>query len=419
MKEHNKQRIKHNIRRMTTSLKWVVFSLLSGLSIGIASALFSKGLTFLTGLRVAHPFLILLLPLGGLFIVFLYRVLNEEGDTGTNLVLRTIQSGEYLPLRMAPAILISTMTTHFFGGSVGREGAALQFGGSIGGALGRLFRFDEKDQHIMIMCGMSAAFSALFGTPMAAAIFSMEVISVGIMHYSALLPCVIASLTARYTASLMGIQKESFFVDSVPSFGPSGLGLTLLLAGICGLISILFCVLLHKSEGLLKRCIPNPWIRIVVGGAAIIGLTLLVGNQTFNGAGIDVIRQSFAGPLPWYTFLLKMLFTVITIASGYKGGEIIPTLFIGAAAGNLFAVIFGLPVGLCSAVGMCALFCGVTNCPITSLLISFELFGFAGMPYFLVAVAISYVVSGYYGLYSSQKIVYSKYKTDFINRRTH
>ncbi len=407
------------MRRSTTSLKWIIFSLLSGLAIGAAASFFSACLSFLTTLRMKYDLLILLLPVGGLFIVFLYRVLHEENDTGTNLVLRSIQSGEHLPLRMAPAIFLSTMVTHLFGGSVGREGAALQFGGSIGAGLGRLFRFDDKDRNIMIMCGMSAAFSALFGTPMAAAIFSMEVISVGIMHYSALLPCVIASLTARYTAMFFGIPAEHFDVPLIPSFNPAGFGLTIALAALCALIGSVFCILLHKGEGFMKRLFKNPYLRIVVGGSVIVGLTFLVGHQTYNGTGVDVIRICFSSSMPWYTFLMKMLFTVITISAGYKGGEIIPSLFIGAAFGDLFSSLIVLPSALCSAVGMCALFCAVTNCPITALLISFELFGFEGMPYFLVAVAVSYVVSGYYGLYSSQKIMYSKYKTNFINQRTH
>ncbi len=407
------------MRRSTTSLKWIIFSLLSGLAIGAAASFFSACLSFLSTLLIKYDLLILLLPVGGLFIVFLYRVLHEENDTGTNLVLRSIQSGEHLPLRMAPAIFLSTMVTHLFGGSVGREGAALQFGGSIGAGLGRLFRFDEKDRNIMIMCGMSAAFSALFGTPMAAAIFSMEVISVGIMHYSALLPCVIASLTARYTAMFFGIPAEHFDVPLIPSFNPAGFGLTIALAALCALIGSVFCILLHKGEGFMKRLFKNPYLRIVVGGSVIVGLTFLVGHQTYNGTGVDVIRICFSSSMPWYTFLMKMLFTVITISAGYKGGEIIPSLFIGAAFGDLFSSLIGLPSALCSAVGMCALFCAVTNCPITALLISFELFGFEGMPYFLVAVAVSYVVSGYYGLYSSQKIMYSKYKTNFINQRTH
>ena len=199
-----KHKIKHNTQRFITSMKWIVFSILSGLIIGGIGSAFYGCIKMVTELRMEHLWLLYLLPLGGIVIVGLYRLLKDENDTGTNLVLSAIHSNEEIPLRMAPLIFISTVITHLFGGSAGREGAALQIGGSIGGALGRLFRFNEKDKHIMIMCGMSAAFTALFGTPMAAAVFSIEVVSVGIMHYSALVPCVISALVAKGTACYYG-----------------------------------------------------------------------------------------------------------------------------------------------------------------------------------------------------------------------
>ena len=419
MNEEVKEKVKVNLQRLKTTIKWFIFALLSGIFIGVAASIFRLILARETEIRQAHSFLILFLPAGGLLIVFLYRMLKDENDTGTNLVLKTIQSGGRVPFRMAPAIFFSTLITHLFGGSVGREGAALQFGGSIGGTLGRFFRFDEKDQHIMIMCGMSAAFSALFGTPMTAAFFSMEVVTVGIMHYAALLPCVIASLSARSMSYVFGLDAEFFDPGFIPAVSASSLGFAVLLAILAGLVSILFCVALHRSEWLFSRLFKNPYLRIVIGGAAIVGLTALVGDQTYNGTGVEVIEHCMNGSVAPYAFLLKILFTAITIGAGFKGGEIIPSLFIGAAFGNLFASVFGFSSGICAAVGMTGLFCGVTNCPVTALLLSFELFGFAGMPYYLIAVAVSYVMSGYFGLYKSQKIMYSKFKTSFINRKTH
>lgn len=420
MKELIKNKCKHTLDEITTSLKWVVFSLLSGAVIGSVGTLFYFGMSIVTLVRTKNPWIIWLLPVGGLLIVGAYRLLHDEKDSGTNLVLSAIHSGDELPFRMAPLIFVSTLITHLFGGSAGREGAALQLGGSIGNGIGRLFHFDEKDKHIMIMCGMSAAFSALFGTPMAAAIFSMEVVSVGIMHYSALVPCVIAALVAHGIASSFGVTAESFPLGKIPAFTVKSATKVTLLAILCALVSVLFCILLHQAEYLYKKFFKNAYIRIFIGGCLVILLTLLVGDQTYNGAGMPVIAACMkTGTVAWQTFLLKMIFTAVTLGAGYKGGEIVPTFFIGASFGCLFGNLIGFSPVLCAAVGMTAVFCGVTNCPITSLLISFELFGYEGMPYFLLSIAFSYMLSGYYGLYHSQKIVYSKYKTNYINRKTH
>lgn len=414
-----RHKIKHNAHRALVSLKWIIFAIIVGAIVGLCGTAFYFALSLVTVLRTQNTWLIFLLPLGGLGIVAMYRFLHNEKDTGTNLVISAIHSDDELPLRMAPLIFVSTLITHLFGGSAGREGAALQMGGSIGNALGKLFRFDDKDKHVMIMCGMSAAFSALFGTPMAAAILPMEMVSVGVMYYIALVPCVISSLVAHGIAYSFGVSNEMFIIRSIPKFGIITSIEISVLAILCALVSILFCVLLHKSEDLYKRFFTNPYIRVIAGGCIIIVLTLLVGNQDYNGTGINIIEHCINGTVRPEAFLLKMIFTALTLGAGYKGGEIVPSFFTGAAFGCLFGNLLGFSTTLCTAVGMTAVFCGVTNCPITSLLISFELFGYDGMPYFLLATALSYMLSGYFGLYRSQKIVYSKYKTNYINKATH
>jgi H+/Cl- antiporter ClcA len=419
MNEVIKHKIKHNLHRGVVSVKWVIFAILVGLVVGLCGTAFYYGMTLVTVLRAQNPWLIFLLPVGGFIIVGLYHLFHDEKDSGTNLVISAIHSGDELPFRMAPLIFISTLITHLFGGSAGREGAALQMGGSIGNTLGKIFRFDEKDKHVMIMCGMSAAFSALFGTPMAAAIFSMEMISVGIMYYIALVPCVISSLVAHGIANYFGITNELFLIDEIPTFGIVSSIKVSILAILCALVSILFCVMLHQSEALYKRFFKNPYIRAGVGGVLVVLLTLLVGNQNYNGTGITIIDQCINGTVRPEAFLLKIIFTALTLGAGYKGGEIVPSFFTGAAFGCLFGNLLGFSPTLCAAVGMTSVFCGVTNCPITSLLISFELFGYDGMPYFLLSVAFSYMLSGYFGLYRSQKIIYSKYKTNYINKTTH
>lgn len=414
-----RHKIKHNAHRALVSLKWIIFAIIVGITVGLCGTAFYFALSLVTVLRTQNSWLIFLLPLGGVGIVAMYRILHNEKDTGTNLVISAIHSDDELPFRMAPLIFVSTLITHLFGGSAGREGAALQMGGSIGNALGRLFRFDDKDKHVMIMCGMSAAFSALFGTPMAAAILPMEMVSVGVMYYIALVPCVISSLIAHGIAYSFGVSNEMFIIRSIPKFGIISSIEISVLAILCALVSILFCVLLHKSEDLYKRFFANPYVRAIVGGCIIIVLTLLVGNQDYNGTGINIIAHCINGTVRPEAFLLKMIFTALTLGAGYKGGEIVPSFFTGAAFGCLFGNLLGFSPTLCTAVGMTAVFCGVTNCPITSLLISFELFGYDGMPYFLLATALSYMLSGYFGLYRSQKIVYSKYKTNYINKATH
>lgn len=420
MDAYTKHHLKHNLKRLQIFLKWIVFSILSGISIGLVGTAFYFCMLEVTALRKQYPALLYLLPVAGLLIVGIYKVLHNEKDSGTNLVLSAIHSGDNIPLRMAPSIFFSTLLTHLFGGSAGREGAALQLGGSIGGALGEWFGFDEKDQHIMIMCGMSAAFSALFGTPMAAAIFSMEVVSVGIMHYSALVPCVISSLVAHGVATFFGIEPEFFAIRMLPDFTIKTSLLIAILALACACVSILFCIFLHSSNHLFRKHLKNPYLRVSIGGLFVVCLTLLFRTTDYNGAGMDVIARCFeTGKVVPYAFLLKMIFTAITLGSGYKGGEIVPSFFVGATFGCLFGNLIHFSPSLCAAVGMSAVFCGVTNCPISTLLISFELFGFEGMPYFLLSIALSYMLSGYYGLYGSQKIIYSKFKTQYINRKTH
>ena len=331
-----RHKVDHNSRRFGTVIKWIVFSIVSGIIVGLVGTAFYFAMDWVTATRLAHPKIIYLLPLGGMTIVGLYKLLHDEKDTGTNLVLSAISAGESVPLRMAPLIFASTLITHLFGGSAGREGAALQLGGSLGNTLGRLFRFDQKDQHVMIMCGMSAAFSALFGTPMAAAIFSMEVVTVGIMHYSALVPCVVSSLVAHEIAVAFGATAEMFNIGEIPVFTLQSAVILTLLSAMCAVISILFCIMLHRAEWMYRKLFQNPYLRAAAGGVIIIVLTLLVGNQTYNGTGVSVIASCMQGQVRPETFFMKMLFTALTLGAGYKGGEIVPSFFIGASFGCLF-----------------------------------------------------------------------------------
>ncbi len=405
---------------LKTLLKWLVIAAGVGVLVGAVASLFGHALIFVNDYRATHPMIILGLPLAGLAIVFLYQFFHNTEDRGTNTVIRSIRKSKGIPTRMAPLIFVSTVITHLFGGSAGREGAAIQLGGSIANRIGKTMKLSENDQHIIIMCGMSAGFSALFGTPMAAALFSLEVISVGIMHYSALVPCVTASMIGHFVAQGFNMPPEVFPVAGVPAIGPAMFFKVVLFAALLGGVSILFCIILHEAEHVFKKYIPNAYIRIASSGCVILLLCALLGTDMYLGSGMGIIEEIFHhGDAPKAAFFLKMIFTALTLGAGFKGGEIVPSFCIGAAFGCAVSALFGLPVSLAAACGMAGVFCGVTNCPITSLLISFELFGFEGMPYYLTTVAVSYMLSGYYGLYHAQKIVYSKTETHFIDVKTH
>ena len=407
-------KVRHNILLF---LKWSLISILVGIVVGGFSTLFAFIMNIMTEYRQQNDYMLYFLPLGGLVTVFLYSAFKYKNDKGTNLVLSTIHAQSEIPLRMAPLIFITTIITHIFGGSAGREGAALQLGGSIGNQLGRSLKLNDADKRVVVLCGMSAAFSALFGTPMAAAIFSLEVVSVGVMYYAALVPCVFSSLIATYFAKFFGIKETDFAVVEFPELTLVNALETVLLAIICAVVSILFIIILHTTGDLFRKYLKNPYIRIFLAGSAIVLLSLLLGTRDYNGAGMDVIARAVRGEAVPYAFVMKIIFTAITIEAGFRGGEIVPSFFIGATLGCTLGSLTGFSPSVCAAVGLIALFCGVTNCPITSLLISFELFGSDGIPFFLLAVAVSYFMSGYYGLYKDQTIVYSKYRTKFLNRK--
>ena len=406
--------LKDLLQAVVALIKWLVAGSAIGLIVGLVSSGFGHVLILANQVRSAYPLIVLGLPLGGLLIVALYRGCKNTDDKGTNTVVASIQESTDIPFKMAPLIFVSTAITQLFGGSAGREGAALQLGGSIAKKCGKLPKLNAPTQRTLVMCGMSAGFSALFGTPLAAAVFSLEVVSVGIMHYSALVPCVTASMMAHFVAQRCEVPPEVFPVAGVPVMTVAGFFKPAAFAAAVGGVSIGFCTLLHKTEHLYEKYIKNQYLRITLAGCILLLLSLALGTQASLGSGMGIMEHIFhTGETHWYSFLLKMLFTALTLGAGFKGGEIVPSLTIGAALGCAVAGLLGLPVQLAAACGMVGLFCGVTNSPVTSLLLAFELFGFEGMPFYLVSIAVSYLVSGYESLYRRQKILYSKTETSF------
>ena len=398
--------------------KWALIAVAVGIAAGLVGTAFHYGVEWVTELRGTYPWLIFLLPAGGVCIAGIYKLCGAEKDGGTNYVLDTVREDKKVPLITLPVIFISTIITHLCGGSSGREGAALQIGSSISDNIGRLIHLDEKDMHIMTMCGMAAAFSALFGTPVTAAVFSIEVVSIGIMHFSALVPCMISALTGLMTAQLFHVAPTRFVITEMVVLTPVTLVRVVCLSVLCAFVSILFCLVMKQTAKLYQKFVPNPFLKAAAGGLIVIALTLAVGSQYYNGAGMGNIDVAFHSEVPWYVFLVKLLFTACTLGAGFKGGEIVPAFFTGAAFGNAASRLAGLPASFGTGIGLVCLFCGVTNCPLTSVILSVELFGSEGLPFFAAACAASYMLSGYTGLYTEQKIMYSKTKAEYIDRKT-
>ena len=399
-----------------TFIKWTAAAAVIGAACGLVGTLFHFGVHEVTAFRGTHPWVLYLLPLAGLVIVGFYKLTGTDG-LGTDDIIDAVHQGKLLPILLLPAIFFGTILTHLCGGSAGREGAALQMGGTIGQYLGRHFQLDDRDLRVATLAGMAAFFSALFGTPLAATVFAIMVISIGVIYHVALYPSLLAALVAYGVSIHLGVEPTRFAV-SVPEQTVGMFVRVALLGVLCALVSILFCQVMHGAGHLMKR-IRNPWLRVVCGGAAIIVLTLIFGTD-YNGAGMEIVTAAVEQgtvAVPW-TFLLKLIFTAITLAAGFKGGEVVPSFFVGATFGCAAAPLLGLPAGFGAAVGLAAVFCGVTNCPLASTLLAVELFGAEGLLYFALACCLSYMLSGYQGLYSSQTILYSKLKAQFINVHT-
>ncbi|MDO4588058.1 MAG: chloride channel protein [Planctomycetia bacterium] len=396
-------------------VKSILISGLVGIFSGLTGNIFRFGLDYATAFRNNHFVAIAFLPLGGLLIVWLYRRTEESRLLGTNQILESIRTNRKIPLTLAPLIFLGTIITHLLGGSAGREGAALQLGGCLGYQTGRLFHLDSKEKSLIILCGMSGVFAALFDTPLTAVFFAMEVVSVGVLYYSALIPCLMSALTACAISFLLGHKTHFFFLKDVPELSLFLVLKVVGLAIVCALVSILFCIAMHKTQKLMLKIPGKGYLRAFLGGGMIIALTLALQTEDYNGAGLNIIAQALNGSAHPEAFLLKIIFTAITLGAGFKGGEIVPAFFIGATLGCFIGPFFGLDPNLAAAIGLIALFCGAVNCPVASIILSLELFGAQGLILFAIACGVSYMLSGNYGIYSSQKIVYSKLKAEFIN----
>ena len=395
-----------------SAIKFIAVCVLLGITGGIIGAGFSFSVSFATSLRISHGWLICLLPVASLLIVFIYKKLGISG-IGTNQVLESADGENTLSTKLPLGIFITATISHLLGASVGREGAALQIGGGAASFFATKFHLSDKQRQILVRAGMSAVFSAVFGTPIAAFLFALEIVYVGKIHLKSVLPCAITSVLGYITALFFGAHIERFHFVSVPQFCFDTVWKTTILTVSTAVLSIGFCHALRYSSKFAKKLIKNEYIRITVGAAVVLLLTIIVGNQDYNGAGINVIERIFQNDLDPasisfspFAFLMKLIFTCVCVACGFKGGEIVPTLFIGATFGALVATLIGLPVAFGAALGMVLLFSGVTNCPLASIALGFELFSGTGFFYFIPTVIICFLLSGKISLYSAQKHKY-------------
>lgn len=398
------------------ALQWFFLAIPTGLICGLVGTLFHLSVERVTELRADQPWLLFLLPAAGLLITALYKATKCEG-VGTNNVIRAVQSGEPVSILLVPAIFFGTVLTHLCGGSAGREGAALQMGGSIGWNVGTLLHLKDHDRRTATISGMAAFFSALFGTPLTAALFAMMVEDVGLTFTSAFVPAFTSALIAYGCSLAFGIAPTHFAITA-PELTVWNAFLVILLGFACAAVSRLFCGLLHFMEHKVPQLLPNPWLRVFVGGVAVIAFSYLFGVGRYNGAGMGVITTAVeqGEALPW-DFLCKIFLTALTLSCGFKGGEVVPSFFVGATFGCVFGPLLGLPAGFAAAVGLVSIFCGATNALIPSILMGFELFSGAGLELIALGCGICYMLSGHHGLYSSQTFVTNKLRSEYMSHK--
>ena len=398
------------------ALQWFFLAIPTGLICGLVGTLFHLSVERVTELRANQPWLLFLLPTAGLLITALYKATKCEG-VGTNNVIRAVQSGEPVSILLVPAIFLGTVLTHLCGGSAGREGAALQMGGSIGWNVGTLLHLKDHDRRTATISGMAAFFSALFGTPLTAALFAMMVEDVGLTFTSAFVPAFTSALIAYGCSLAFGIAPTHFAITA-PELTVWTAFLVILLGFACAAVSRLFCGLLHFMEHKVPQLLPNPWLRVFVGGVAVIAFSYLFGVGRYNGAGMGVITAAVeqGEALPW-DFLCKIFLTALTLSCGFKGGEVVPSFFVGATFGCVFGPLLGLPAGFAAAVGLVSIFCGATNALIPSILMGFELFSGAGLELIALGCGICYMLSGHHGLYSSQTFVTNKLRSEYMSHK--
>ncbi|WP_371729958.1 voltage-gated chloride channel family protein [Chitinophaga sp. SYP-B3965] len=403
-------------------LYWTALAIPVSIVAGSLVALFLWLLDLVTNYRWEHEWLLWLLPLAGVAIHFLYKLWGKNAEAGNNLIMEEIhEPGGGVPARMAPLVLITTLITHLFGGSAGREGTAVQIGGSMAQLLGKWFRLSKEDIRIILLMGIAAGFGAVFGTPLTGAIFALEVLTIGRIKYNALVPCLVASLLADIVCSTWGIHHTKYHITytSLTHFDFLLIAKVVLVGVAFGLSGYLFAEASHGIKKLANRTITtHKWLIPVIGGCMIIALTFIAGTNDYLGLGvtakspdgISIVNAFHENGVSSWSWLWKLVFTAVTLGMGFKGGEVTPLFFIGAALGNTLAVLTGAPVDLFAGLGFIAVFAAATNTPIACTIMGAELFGTDHILYFAIACFTAYYFSGHSGIYSAQRVAVRKYQ---------
>ncbi len=391
-------------------LKWLCISTVIGILIGSASAGFLTSLTFVTAVREAYPFLLYFLPLAGFLVGLMYHLIGKDVEGGNNLLIDTIHDPrEITPFRMAPLIYIGTIATHLFGGSAGREGTGLQMAGAIADQFSKPFRLTIAERKILMIAAIAAGFGSVFGTPLAGALFALEVYMVGTISYEAVFPAFAAGIIADMTTRAWNVGHAHNHIAIIPPVTALNI-LYAVTAGLAfGLCAALFCKGMDKTSSFIKSTITFAPLRPLLGGVVIVVLVVMSGTTRYMGLGTQVIAGSFVESLPWYDPVVKFLMTIITLASGFKGGEVTPLFFIGSTLGNSLAAIIPLPFDLLAAMGLVAVFAGASNTPLACIVLGLELFGSECGIFIAIACIVSYLVSGHNSIYRKQKIGRAKH----------
>ncbi len=386
-------------------IKWVFWGSIIGIAVGSTSALLLNVNDYLTDIRMKSYILPFFLPLGGIVIGYLYQYHGKESKKGNDLILEHINNDQgQIPLRMGPIVFISTFITHLLGGSTGREGAAIQMGTSIAEGVNRLFKIDKIDKKILIVSGISGGFGSAFAAPLAGTIFGMEIISLGKMKYEAIVPCFVSSFVGYLVTEGWGVKHEHHVITDVPGLTAVNIMKIILISIIFGLVSVLYSQLRHSIKSVSEKYMKNLMVRAMVGGIIIIALAYFIGTRDYLGRSVPVIEKAFLEPVDPLAFLYKIVFTAITMGTGFRGGEVIPLFVVGSTLGNALSPIINLPLSFIAALGFIAVFCGASNAPIACFIFSIELFEGKGIIYFFMACLISYIFSGHHGIYAAQKI---------------